>query len=204
LGSEKLESYELGYLGQWLDRRMFVDVRIYRDRLKDMITEIFVPAPSVISDRAFSHANFGEVVVEGVDTRIDWRLRSDTRLALTYAYADASGTNVTDPAVRNQRRRLESVPDKTMSALLIHRFSPYWEASAGYYRVGYMLWMGRGDELDGYERLDLRLARRLRFGRTHGELTLVAQNALDKEHQDFVATNIADRRVFATLAMELP
>jgi len=205
LGSEKLETYELGYLGQWLDRRVLFDVRIYRDRLKDMITEIFVPEPDefIPEKQAFSFANIGEFVVEGVDARLDWRLAPTTRLALTYAYADASGTDVGDPAVRNQQRRLESVPEKTMSALLIHRFSPDWEVSAGYYRVGYMLWMGSGDELDGYERLDLRLAHRLRLGGLRGEMALVAQNALDEEYRDFIDENTAERRVFATLALEL-
>jgi hypothetical protein len=67
-----------------------------------------------------------------------------------------------------------------------------------------MLWMGEGDELDGYGRLDLRLARRLRLGGSAGELALVAQNARDDDYQDFVRANIASRRVFATLALDLP
>lgn len=206
LGAEKLQTYELGYLGQWLDRRVLFDVRVYRDRLKNMITEIFVPAPAelAVEKQAFSFENIGEVVVDGVDARLDWRVTPATRLALTYAYADASGTDIAAPAVRNQQRRLESVPEETMSALLMHRLSPEWEAGVGYYRVGDMLWMGNGDELDGYARLDLRLARRLRLGGSDGELALVVQNALDDEYQDFIEENIADRRVFATLVLELP
>lgn len=201
LESEKLETVEAGYLGQWLDRRVLLDVRLYRDRLKNMITEIFLGPGDTTP---FSHANQGEVTVDGVDARLDWRITPATRLALTHAYTDASGTEIGSPAVRNQRRRLESVPEKTTSALLIHRFSPDWEASAGYYRVGYMLWMGAGDELDGYERVDLRLARRLRLGRGGGELALVVQNALDRPYRDFVEENVSDRRAFVTLALDLP
>ncbi|MBI3897771.1 MAG: TonB-dependent receptor [Gammaproteobacteria bacterium] len=202
LASESMESYEAGYLGQLLANRLLIDVRIYRDRLHHMITEYVVPAADP-EGQAFSFRNEGDVIVDGIDTQIDWHVDTKTRLSVGLAYMDADSSVIGADAVRNQTNRASSVPRHTISLLASHQLADAWSGSVAYYRVDDMLWMGDGDQIEDYARVDLRLAHQLRCNELRGELALVVQNALDNEYVDFREENIIGRRVFVSFSAQL-
>lgn len=201
LRPERMRSYELGYVGSVWRNALSWDIRAYRDRILDFITEHEVPASDLVGDGALSFRNDGEVTVTGADIELTYRPAHATRFVLTFARMRAIG-DPTDPSATDSDRA-GSVPRHSGSLLATHRFASHWSGSIGYYRVGAMVWMGDGERVPGYDRVDARLARHFRFGRTRGELALGVQNAGDR-YVDFRERNLADRRAFLTLQLDLP
>lgn len=202
LKPETMESVEIGYLGRLANRRALVDVRLYRDRLRDVITGIVVPAADLNDGLTLSARNEGEVTVDGIDTGIDWRLDRDTRLVLNLSFMKASGSTVGSDAAPDNQKRLDTVPDYTIGALISRRLFDDWNVSATYYRVDDMLWLG-GEKVDDYSRIDLRVSRKLRFGGVRSEIAATVQNALNSEYTEFNQRNVYDRRLFVTFSAEL-
>jgi len=196
---ETMTSYELGYLGRVPDWKTTLDVRLYRDRLNDVITQYNVASPDPFDNRAFSYRNEGEITIDGIDAELSYRPASDSRIALAFAYMQASGTQVANDTSKNERDRLQTVPQYSGSLLALHRFPGDWYASFAYYRVGRMLW---SDSIAPFGRLDLRLAHRMRFANSRAEVALVVQNA-GHRYEDFSDNQFFSRRAFLSLRLDL-
>jgi hypothetical protein len=82
----------------------------------------------------------------------------------------------------------------------MQRLTPDWRASLWYSQVANMRWLGSGDPVPRYGRLDLRLAHPFRLEGASGEVALVVQNAV-RDYTDFRVENVFDRRCFLTLAL---
>lgn len=202
LRPETMRSIEVGYLGQRPAWKTTLDVRIYRDRITDFITEVVVPATDLLNNEAFSYRNEGEVIVQGTDMALTYRPAHNSRIVLNYARMRAFGDEVGADATGNQKQRLNSVPNYSGSLLAMHRFPGAWYGSLGYYWVGSMLWLSNGDAVGPTKRLDLRVAHRLRFGDTRSEVALVVQNAGDRRYEEFSHNQYFARRVFLTLGVD--
>jgi len=202
LHPETMQSSELGYLGNFPEWRSSFDVRVYRDRIKNFITETTVPA----NDRdnsAFSFRNEGGITVDGTDMQLTYRPGRDDRLIATYAHIKASDSHVENDAVPNQRHRLESVPRYSGSLAAMHRFRDDWYGSVTYSRVAQMLWMSDGTLIPAYDRVDWRVAKRLRWNRTRGEIAFTVQNS-GTRYQDFNESRFFARRYFTTVELDFP
>ena len=202
LKPETMRSVELGYLGQRPAWKTTLDVRIYRDRITDLISEVGVPSAALFNATARSYRNEGEVVVQGVDMALTYRPGHSSRVILNYARMHASSNEVGINAASSQQQRLDSVPDYSGSLLAMQRFPGAWYGSIGYYWVDNMLWLSSGDAVGPTKRLDLRIAHRLRFGDTRSEVALVVQNAADRRYEEFSHDQYFARRVFLTLGMD--
>lgn len=200
LQPEIMDAFELGYLGQFPHTNSSIDLRIYRDRISDFITEVRIPANDV-DGYALSFRNHGQVTVEGVDLQLMYRAGRNTRIVANYAWMRASGSQAPDDAVGNQRMRLESVPQYTASLLFSHRFRYDWQFSLNYYLVDDMLWLSNGDLIPGYDRIDCRIARGFSVGATHAELALVVQNIGD-DYYDFADQQLFDTRAYLSLKLD--
>ncbi len=199
LRAETTQSYELGYLGESRDRRLTLDVRVFRDHLEHLITEIRIPVPD-LDGRAFSVRNEARAEITGAEFQLDYRPSTVTRLIANYARMHADVSDVSAAATFNEAAQERSVPRYTASLLAIHRFADRWEGSLGYHRVGAMEWLGTGGAVDAYGRIDLRLARAVRFGRAKGQVALTIQN-LGYDTRAFNTDDVFDRRAFVTLTL---
>ena len=203
LRPEVMHSYEVGYFGQTPEQYLTWDLRVYRDRLSDVITETRISSTAPLSSfEAYSFRNEGTVTVAGIDAQLEYSPSRDNRLILGHAQTLGSGVVPDIGATGNQRQRTQSIPCYSSSLLGMHKFPGSWYASAAYYRVGEMLWLGNGDFIDSYSRVDLRLAYKLHFGTTRGEAATVIQNARHNNYADFRDENIFYRRVFFTLSLD--
>lgn len=199
LDAEVMKSYELGYLGQWADRNLTVDVRVFRDRMHDLITEVSAPAADTDGE-ATDFRNEGQADVTGAEAQLDYRWTPATRFVLNYARMRADVSGVSAQAEFSEEERERSVPAYSASLFALHRFSRRWEGSAVYHRVADMEWLGVGGPVDGYDRLDVRLARAVKIGRAAGQVALVIQN-VGGDTTPFHPENVFDRRAFVTLTL---
>jgi iron complex outermembrane receptor protein len=202
LKPEVMHSYELGYFGQIPEQHLTWDLRLYRDQLSDVVTETRISSAAPLSSfQAYGFRNEGMVTVDGIDAQLDYSPSRDNRIILTHAQMFDKATDLGSGVTLNQRQRIASVPRYSSSLLLMHKLSAPWYASAAYYRVGNMLWLGNGDFTDLYSRVDLRLAYKLHVGTSPGEAAVVVQNANHNNYTDFRVENGYDQRIFFTLSM---
>ncbi len=200
---EVMTSTEFGYFGQLPERHLQWDIRVARDQMRDVVGSTVVPSADLTDQTAELLVNDATVTTDSAEAQLEYRPDRDTRIALTHAQMLAKSTNQLANVITTNSRRNESVPRFSSSLLATHRLYGEWYGSMVYFRVAKMLWLGDGDDIEPYNRVDLRLARKLRLGATHGEAAVVVQNANRNNYRDFRDENIFYRRVFFTLSLDV-
>lgn len=200
LKPETMRAYELGFLSRIPEWNLSWDVRVYRDRIRNLISELKIPIASV-DGTTLAYRNEGEVDVTGKEIQIDFRPGRDTRLVFNYASMKAAARGFSAKANFTAEEHERSVPAFTWNLLAMHRFSSLWQGSFAYYRLGDMDWLGSGGFNKGYGRSDVRLARGFRLDGTRGEVALVVQNTGPK-YAEFDSEGTFDRRAFVTLSIK--
>lgn len=199
LSSERITSYELGYIGEYPARGLTLDAKLYYDELDNLIGYDTVrPYPgdsSPIDPGAAVFANYDHARLAGFETGLNYRPSEDTRLVLAYAYTDIAASDRTD-----QVQFTHSAPLNTLSLLAIRRLSARDTASAAYYYVGKMQAWDTLQRRDPVRRLDVRLAHAFRAGSTRGTAAIVLQNVLGS-YQEMKLANTVDSRVYGSLTL---
>jgi len=93
-------------------------------------------------------------------------------------------------------------PTWTASILLSKALPHGFEASAGFYRLSRLVWLGAGDRHRGYKRVDARLAKRWRTGRSNMMLEAIVQNA-GNDYETFRDRNFFERRAYLRFTIEM-
>ena len=180
LEQEIMRSREIGYNGQF-DFGLRIDIKLFNDEIHRMISE-----PLKITD--FAPSNENSMWMRGAETEIDWQILDSDRLRVTYAY----------------------LKDFESSEKSHGRLSARYSGSAGWMRNwghgwNTSLFYHGADLLNErrFERVDLRLAKRFRFGETELELAAMLQQRLDDEALTWRENLYDDRRVvYASAQLE--
>ncbi len=204
---ETMEYGEIGYVGRFKDYNLQVDTRLFleehggyidtetckvacvsADCAADTQCAFALPGNYYTSltggiafrdDKAFCYYNSGDIRVWGGDLTLDWQHPSVGRLRLTHAVTRIeAGTGI------NNRDTAKSTPRNASSLLWSQSFSWGIRASVSYYYVGDMWWLGDGDFQPSYEKIDLRLAKRLGKAGSDNEIALTLQN-VNGRHAEF-------------------
>lgn len=205
LAAEHVDSFELGYLGEWKALRASLDVRAFHERIPNRIQIVPYPLPAARSDdemsmllrtdainsamypygRADSALNLERTTIQGYEYQARWQPFETTRLiyghALITIHAESWDESVIADAVGNNitkitRQTTESAPRNSQSAMLIQRLPLGVDASLMYYKSEQMRWL-RNSYTRPYERIDWRLAKGFNLGGTKVEVAYTAQMA---------------------------
>ncbi|MHB8472307.1 MAG: TonB-dependent receptor plug domain-containing protein [Gammaproteobacteria bacterium] len=212
LGNENILSRELGYLFDWPERGMALDVKLFDDVLKDLIVRDYckdipgcLSANSGVPDYDHSflvYHNAQSKAIHGIEFQWEQRFSVNTRLILGYAH-------VLIPQ-NDDLTKYQSTPKDSVHALLMQNLPADTEASVGYYRNEDMEYLGSGNHTDIQQRIDARVAHTFKRGSDKLQVALVVQNPIGS-YQDFWYTknpaeprNLFDRRAFVQLSYELP
>ncbi len=196
LRPERVFSSEIGYTGDVPEARLFLDARLFDDKLADLVNRMNValpPGTELMGDGLTSVAiNKNWAHQTGVEYQLRWEPSRHLRLILNQSHVHMASD---DPDVER------SAPANSTSFLAIWRITGAVTGSIGYYQLNGMKWLGGGDFIDKYHRLDARLAWRWHAGAGNEELALTIQNALggNREFRDELRTA---RRAFATFRAE--
>jgi len=192
LMTEKITSIELGYYGQYLQRKLSLSTRIFQDMLDELITDPFVPtiATPDFDGLAFIFDNLHATTVTGLEIEFDYTVTPSTRLFASGALLDISSDD--DPYVGKSREYEESAPDKSFSVLATHDFNAKYSGSASFFYYDDMSWMDANPDIPGirntgiYRILNLRFARNFKLGDERLSAAVVLQNLLD-DYSDYDA-----------------
>ncbi|EJM76994.1 TonB-dependent receptor plug domain-containing protein [Pseudomonas sp. GM55] len=172
LDQEHMRSRELGYNGYFPEPGLAVDVKLFHDEITGMISE-------PLRNNQYIASNANEARFTGAETQLDWRVGSLDRLRLTYAYVDADTSNPLDA---------RQTASNSGSAGWLRDWGRGWNSALFYYG---------DDALNGYrfERVDMRIAKRIALGKASLELAGVLQQRLDNQPTTFIDNNYEQRHV---------
>lgn len=202
LNAERIDTLELGYLGELKPARASLDVRLFHERIPNRIQIVPYALPAATPDdrddtrfgpsnianfpygRADGAFNLEKVVIQGYEYQLRWQPFESTRILYNHAYvrtyADLLDTSIIADTVSNlpkaSRQTTESAPRNSQSAMLIQRLPYDVEASVMYYKSGWMRWL-RNSYTSPYERIDWRLAKTFNLMGTKAELAYTSQIA---------------------------
>ena len=173
LEQEHSRSRELGYNGHFAELGLRLDVKFFDDEITNLISE-------TLTLEEFMPNNDNTLQLRGMEAEADWQLSPRDRLRLGYAYIDLAASYPKDS---------DASPRHSGSAGWLHDWGRSWASSLFYYGA---------DALNEYrfERIDLRLAKRLQLGGNQIELAGVLQQRLDDEPLGWSDNNYDERRVF--------
>lgn len=204
LPAESLDSWEIGYLGDWKRLGMSLDVRHFHELLGDRLFQIDPNRRDDLGDSMFPIQN---IHIAGTEYQFKWRpieqtkfvlSQSFTRIDSDYTHTVLAQTNAN--IFRGDRlQRIEALAEKSaprrMTSLLWIQKLPYGlDGSVARYWADPAKWT-RNTEVGGYIRTDARIAYPFQFGPQRGELAYTVQS-LDGDHGEFKADgDEADRVV---------
>lgn len=198
LDRERITAYELGYFGKLPAYGVQADLRIYEERLKDLIATVSVPENQrIIPQASSSFANVETARIRGASYQIKWSPFPTTQLTLGQAFT----------RIDQRDAELEqSAPTHSSSLMWTQRLPGSFSFSLMHYSVGAMRWLGFGDYIPAHRRTDLRLAYAFRASGMNGEVSLVGLNVFDRYSEFRVGqepeTHIFGSRTYATVRLE--
>ncbi|SDU10142.1 TonB-dependent receptor plug domain-containing protein [Halopseudomonas salegens] len=159
LKQERMRSVELGYNGHFHHSGLSIDIKLFYDEIRDMISQPLQIVNFVPDNSSFARFKGGE-------TQVDWQANRNHRLRATYAYVDFTATNRLDQRLTSRH---------SGSAGWIANWNNQLETSVFYYGAQKL------NEFR-FERLDARIATNFRLTRDSNlELAMVWQHRLDDE-----------------------
>ncbi len=174
--SERIESHELSYLGQFPAWRMNLEVTVFNDRLRDLLAAYRYPYPTILggtTTEGFRNRDWADT--RGTNVELHWRPWEGARLIF-------AGSRTIIDSDNGDVAWSMTAPKHTASALFSQEFPAGTSLSLAYYRVGSMYWIGqssKNDVVPAFDRVDIRVAKRFKWGRHKAELSWVTQNVFN-------------------------
>ncbi|MBC9072958.1 TonB-dependent receptor [Thauera sp. CAU 1555] len=216
LPAERLDSWELAYLGDWRDWRMSLDVRHFREKLSDRLMHKIRTGeiPAGLSASPYTVQDVQDIRISGYEYQLKWQPFEGTRLAFAQADIRIESENTANGArlAANEDSNYngaferyvalaeESAPRRSSSLLLMQELPYGIDLSVARYWVREMKWT-RNTEVGKYNRTDLRIAHPFKLGPQRGELAYTVQS-LDGAHHEQRLQRRVDRRHWVSLRLD--
>lgn len=179
LDNERIVSNEIGYFGNFPDADLQLDIKVFHDRLKHLISE-------GMTIDGFKPDNQASLVQDGVETEIRYRPTRHVLLRATYAYID-----VDSGKAAFSWREFRFTPQHAGSLFGQWQINEDWDLSASAYYADNINYRP-------YCRGDLRLARSWHWNRNELELAAIAQHRFD-DSPDLLSDNLYDDKTRWTM-----
>lgn len=186
LQSERLDTFELGYLGDWRDWRSSLDVRLFSEKIHhrlfrlDLNDDPKVPASTI---------PIQNVHIVGLEYQFKWQPLETTRLVFNQTFARITSDYLT-PALAGMANAQPiadftnySMPRSSTSLLLMQKLPLGMDFSLAGYWQDKMKWSSQSWSAK-YHRFDARLAYPFRIGNLGGEVALTVQS-LNGKHGEY-------------------
>lgn len=199
LPTERLDSWELAYLGDWRNWKMSLDVRHFREKVTDRIT-LLRPGPRSNPVTPRSEQDVQDIDIEGYEFQWKWSPLDTTRILLNHAnikidsqlsdngrrIAAIPGSNLHSGPLSTVDLYFElasnSAPRRSSSVMLMQKLPYGLDFSLARYWVDAMKWT-RNTDVGKYHRTDVRLAYRFTVARQRGEIAYTVQS-LGGDHDE--------------------
>lgn len=220
--AEQLDSWELGFLGDWKAWRMSLDTRWFYEKIKGRLfqydRDVRSPAADSVPDLV---AAIQDIQIRGFEYQWKWQPFESTRLTVGQAFVQiqseyldgvlANPISSFNSLERDRIRRVDalaenSAPRYSTSVLLMQKLPLGLNASVAGYWLDKMQWT-QNSSVDKYTRVDGRIAYPFRWGGYGGELAYTVQS-LNGTHGEFRneradTARLVERRYWFSLRLDL-
>lgn len=202
ISNERLRDYELGYTGMYDNNRLKLDLRIFREELRDGLGETFINTDIGLSPIAFSITNVLNVNTYGFETEIKYNPDKKTLIHLNYNYSEVDGSYVSNRVFNTVEDVENRVPKHTFAALVSRKFSHGFYLSGSYYYLSNVQWIENNIPTPSYDRLDIRFGKKTSFNGNELDVEFILQNLLD-DYIEHRIGNVFDTRAFLRINLDL-
>lgn len=219
--SERLDTIEIGYLGDWRDWRASLDVRLFSEKIYDRLFRIDLGTANPKPDTSLPDATvpIQNIHIYGVEYQFKWQPFENTRLLVNQAFAridadylaSALGLAGSTLAEADKAQKIDefterSMPRRSSSLLLMQKLPLGLDFSIAGYWQDMMKWSTNTTSVR-YHRFDTRLGYPFRFNGLRGELALTVQS-LNGTHSEYKSSinnpdgRLVERRQWLSLRLD--
>ncbi len=201
---EQITSYEIGYLGEFPNSGLSIDLKFFIEQLDSIIDEsLNHELPGDLIPPAVLRSNSLSVDTRGFELGIDFRPVPIPQLlvAAQFSHIVLDGERVRSFPPANYYPLRGSTPEYTMNLLASYTFPWQIELGANYFKQDQVDWL-QGHFIYSFARIDFRLAKTFNIGRTSSLLELIVQNALGDDYQEYHDFNNFERRSYLRFSLD--
>ena len=198
LKPEALVATEIGYALMPRDGDFQFDAKLFHEHATDLISnyrDLNYPEPFFQDGVEFA-VNDDSYRISGIEGSVRWRPSVKDFLSLQYSITKSHRLLARGGLREPIKIDHDATPRRTYSLLFTHDFDHGLSGSLGYYYRSGIKWVGDGDKLPGYDRFDLRVAKKFSAGNKDGKLEFVAQN-IGNDYQEYIKKELG-RTTFET------
>jgi len=190
---EKVQTREIGYLGELPAVGLNIDVRVFEEEVRDLIKARNYDLPgSGGNNKAVDYVNAEDFNVHGFEYQLRWLPWRDGQLIFSQSMVD-SGQSLSGT--------YPSRPYGSMALMFMQKFPGEVEFGLTYYQVDASHFPGTDAQAPAMSRTDLRLAKAMRLGRQRAEVSFVVQN-LGPSYQDFMPSFYFRHQAYVMVKVE--
>ena len=188
LDTETAVTYELGYLGRFIDNSLTIDMKFSRQRYRDLVN---IPDFTLVNfEPVFRYDNDTSATMLSYELQLGYRLTRDFLFHLGYSWVNISSSVNNSFEFHYQ----DSAPKHTINLLASYKFDNDWQTSIGYYYRSKMKYLRVPDFIDPSQRLDFVIQKTFKLSdRQKLKLAFIHQNALGTNHDFNNVNKTADR-----------
>ena len=154
---ERVNAWDLVYLGQWREQGLTLDARLFQEKLSRIITGRLVLLPvaviNISNATAYDLRNNASATTRGIEYQLNWRPVRGTIVSWNQYYARPQAS----PNVI-----AETIARRSTGLLVSHAWSNGWTTGLSYSRVSPVRWLGETTRAGAQRFASLRLARSFR------------------------------------------
>lgn len=191
VGAEKITSYELGYVGQASMVPISWEFKAFKEQYDDML--VFVEdyaTADLINGYVRRLLNDGAMKVYGFEGEVTYRPEQNSfvRFHFNLQHGSAGQTDqihLSPDDAKTYESYNDVIPNNSYGFLATKEFGN-WQFNVGVYHVAAMKWIGRGDDVDSYTRVDASLIKHIPLsGNKALTIKVGAQNIGNSDYTEF-------------------
>ena len=193
--AEGIVAKEIGYLGDFPEIGLNLDVRVFQEEIRDFIrtTNYPLPGSGLFDQNAVDFINSENFSIRGVEYQLKWQPWQGGNLIFNQSYVHSGWTD---------NGNFKSQPFSSFGLMFMQKFPGGVDFSVMHSQSEGTNFAGTASPLaPAMSRTDLRLAKQLRWGSKRGEVSFVVQN-LGPSYPDFLANTYFRQQAFVMLKLE--
>lgn len=218
--AERMDTLEIGYIGDWRDWRMSLDVRLFDEKVYNRL--LVIDRDEGNNQIPDAMTAIQDVHMRGIEYQWKWNPFESTKIVLNQMFMDAdaefipsamanTANSLWNPGNDYEKRRNidalseRGMPRRSTSLLWMQKLPGNLEFSGAGYWQDKAKW-SINTWAERYQRIDTRLAYKFRWSGVGGEVAWIIQS-LNGAHFEYKANNdpadrIVERRQWVTLSLE--
>lgn len=154
---ERVNAWDLVYLGQWRNPGITLDARLFQEKLTRIVTGSLVLLPSTVAYAsnavAYDLRNNASATNLGLEYQLSWRPDRGSVVSLNQYFARPQASS---PAIG------QTIARRSTGLLLSHVWPHDWTTALAYSSVSSMRWLGESTQAGEQRFISLRVARAFR------------------------------------------